>query len=143
MDSCWTYRQNERQQVDHEVDKMDTSYTQSNAWPTEDEMTWYIPNTMGNTSSRQKIRRQLRKAYVQQPNRKPNSPKAEEEGVWMNSIIGFIQSMCHLVVLYRNYIVCQVGWVVEDDKLKVYMAVGVVSNPTSEKYFFSSYFNSP
>ena len=35
---CWIKRQNGTQQVDLGVVKMDTSYTQSNAWPTEDEM---------------------------------------------------------------------------------------------------------
>ena len=35
---AWTYRQNGKQQVDDEVDKLDTPYTQSNAWPTKEEM---------------------------------------------------------------------------------------------------------
>ena len=37
-DMEWTYPQNERQQVDHEVHKLDMLYTQSNVWPSEDEM---------------------------------------------------------------------------------------------------------
>ena len=53
----WTYRQNGRQQVDHKYDKLYIPCTQSNAWPTEEEIEWFqrLPPARGGTAQKKII----------------------------------------------------------------------------------------